>query len=92
VIYSRHKAQSPDAHAFTVFIFTMVSYSLLGIIKLCTEGMCSSPRSQLPYGTKILHGIKFYGFTVAGRSVKLKSVNFYYYAAKILGFFDNRKI
>ena len=33
---------------------------------------------------KILHRIKFYGFTVAGRAIKLKSVNFYYYVAKTL--------
>ena len=26
---------------------------------------------------KILHGIKFYGFTVGDRTVKLKSINFY---------------
>ena len=44
------------------------------------------------YGTKILHGIKFYGFTVVGRAVKLKSINFYYYVAKILSCLDNRKI
>ena len=31
------------------------------------------------------HGIKFYGFTVVGRTKKLKSVNFYYCVAKILG-------
>ena len=47
---------------------------------------------QLPYGTKILHGIKFYGFTAVGRTVKLKSINFYYCIAKILSCFDNRKI
>ena len=47
---------------------------------------------MVPYGTKILHGIKFYGFTVAGTTVKLKSVKFYYYIAKILSCFDNRKI
>ena len=47
---------------------------------------------KLPYGTKILHGIKFYGFTVVGTTVKLKSVKFYYYIAKILSRFDNRKI
>ena len=38
---------------------------------------------HLPYGMKILHGIKFYGFTVVGRTVKLKSINFYYCVAKI---------
>ena len=43
----------------------------------------------LPYGTKILHGIKFYG---VGRTVKLKSINFYYCIAKILSCFDNCKI
>ena len=26
---------------------------------------------------KILHGIKFYGFTVGDATVKLKSINFY---------------
>ena len=31
----------------------------------------------VPYGMKILHGIKFYGFTVGDRTVKLKSINFY---------------
>ena len=41
---------------------------------------------------KILHGIKFYGFTVVGRTVKLKSVNVHYYVAKILSCLDNRKI
>ena len=35
---------------------------------------------------------KFYGFKIACRIVKLKSVNFYYYAAKILSCFDYRKI
>ena len=30
----------------------------------------------IPYGMKILHGIKFYGFTVGYTTVKLKSVNF----------------
>ena len=30
---------------------------------------------HIPYGTKILHGIEFYGFMVSGRTVKLKSVN-----------------
>ena len=35
---------------------------------------------------------KFYGFTVVGRTVKLKSVNFYYCVAKILGCFNNCKI
>ena len=38
---------------------------------------------------------KFYvelNFTVVGRTVKLKSVNFCYYVAKILSCFDNRKI
>ena len=38
----------------------------------------------LPYCMKILHRIKFYSFTVVGRTLKLKSVNFYYYVAKIL--------
>ena len=47
---------------------------------------------KIPYGIKILHGIKFYGFTVVGRTVKLKSINFYYCIAKILSCFDNRKI
>ena len=46
----------------------------------------------IPYGMKILHGIKFYSFTVVGTTVKLKSVKFYYYIAKILSCFDNRKI
>ena len=46
----------------------------------------------IPYGTKILHGIKFYGFTVVGRTVKFKSINFYYCIAKIPSCFDNRKI
>ena len=32
----------------------------------------------IPYGMKILHGIKFYGFTVGDTTVKLKFVNFYY--------------
>ena len=32
----------------------------------------------MPYGMKILHGIKFYGFTVGDTTVKLKSVNFYF--------------
>ena len=31
----------------------------------------------IPYGMKILHGIKFYGFTVGDTTVKLKSINFY---------------
>ena len=48
--------------------------------------------SELPYGTKILHGIKFYGFTLVGTTVKLKSINFYYCIAKILSCFDKRKI
>jgi len=46
----------------------------------------------IPYGTKILQGIKFYGFTVVGRIAKLKSNNFYYCVAKILSCFNNRKI
>ena len=33
---------------------------------------------EIPYGMKILHGIKFYGFTVGYTTVKLKSVNFYF--------------
>ena len=32
---------------------------------------------DIPYGMKILHGIKFYGFTVGNTTVKLKSVNSY---------------
>jgi len=36
--------------------------------------------------------IKFYGFAVAGRIIKLKSVNLYYYVAKILSCFYNRKV
>ena len=36
---------------------------------------------KLLYG--ILHGIKFHGFSVAGRAIKLISVNFYYYVVKI---------
>ena len=47
---------------------------------------------HIPYGMKILHGIKFYGFTLVGTTVKLKSINFYYCIAKILSCFDNRKI
>ena len=31
---------------------------------------------KIPFGTKILHGIKFYGFTVAGGTVKLESLAF----------------
>ena len=31
----------------------------------------------VPYGTKILRGIKFYSFTIGNRIVKLNSVNFY---------------
>ena len=34
-------------------------------------------KNQLPYGMKILHGIKFYSFTVGDTTVKLKSMNFY---------------
>ena len=45
----------------------------------------------IPYGTKILHQIKIYGFAAASRAVKLKSVNFYCYAAKILSCFDSIK-
>ena len=33
---------------------------------------------KIPYGMKILYGIKFYGFMVAGRAVKLKSGSFLY--------------
>ena len=29
----------------------------------------------ITHGTKILHGIKFYGFMVSGRTIKLKSIN-----------------
>ena len=45
----------------------------------------------LPYGTKILHGIKFYDFTVASRTVKLKYINCYYYVVKILSCFNSVK-
>ena len=31
----------------------------------------------LPYGTKILHGIKFYGFTVGAMTVNFNSVKYY---------------
>ena len=33
--------------------------------------------------------MEFYGFTVVGKTVKLKSVNVYYHVAKILSCFDN---
>ena len=36
--------------------------------------------------------IKFYSFTIAFRTVKLKSANAYYHVTKILSCFDNRKI
>ena len=36
--------------------------------------------------------LKFYGFTIAGKIVKLKSVNFYYHATKILCYLHYRKI
>ena len=32
---------------------------------------------EIPYGMKILHGIKFYGFMVGDTTVELKSINFY---------------
>ena len=53
---------------------------------------CMDSKINIPYDTKILHGIKFYGFTVVGRTVKLKSINFHYCIAKILSCFDNCKI
>ena len=40
---------------------------------------------------KILHGIKFYDFTVASRTVKLKYIHCYYYVAKILSCFNSVK-
>ena len=46
---------------------------------------------DIPYCMKILHGIKFYRFMVAGRAVKLTSINFYYYIAKISSCFDSVK-
>ena len=35
--------------------------------------------------------LNFYDFAVAERAVKLKSINFYYYVAKILSCFDSVK-
>ena len=32
---------------------------------------------HIPYGMKILHGIKFYGFTVSVITVKFNSVKYY---------------
>ena len=34
---------------------------------------------QIPYGMKILHGIKFYGFTVSAITVKFNSLKYYSY-------------
>ena len=64
------------------------SYLVLKFIPTIKTNKCI----YIPYGTKILHGIKFYGFTLVGTTVKLKSINFYYCIAKILSCFDNRKI
>ena len=41
--------------------------------------MLASHLLNLPYGMKILHGIKFYGFMVGDTTVKLKSINFLFY-------------
>ena len=46
----------------------------------------------ISYGTKILHGIKIYGFKVAGRALKLKFVNFYYHVTKIPSCFDLKSV
>jgi len=66
--------------------------ALLGVTVIFPFLLGSSSNAVLLYGTKILHGIKFYGFTAVGRAVKLKPINFYYCATKILSCFDNRKI
>ena len=52
--------------------------------------LCMAPHVPL-YGTKILHGIKFYDFTVASRTVKLKYIHCYYYVVKILSCFNSVK-
>ena len=49
------------------------------IIIIMTFKFHSSGLYSIPYGTKILHGIKFYGFTVVGTTVKLKFVKFFYF-------------
>ena len=36
--------------------------------------VCTRHSYYIPYGTKILQGIKFYGFKVVGRTVKLNEV------------------
>ena len=32
---------------------------------------------KIPYGTKILHGIKFYGFMVGAITLKFNSIKYY---------------
>ena len=41
----------------------------------CTKYTQNSLNVKLMYGTKILHGIAFNGFTVTVRTIKLKSIN-----------------
>ena len=69
-----------NMRVFTFFTSTHFVLFMFMCAKIC-----------IPYGTKILHGIKFYGFMVVSRTVKLKSINFYYCVAKMLSCFDNRK-
>ena len=56
------------------------------------HGECECTIATYVCNTVWHKNFKFYGFTVVGRTVKLKSINFYYCIAKILSYFDNCKI